>query len=244
MSSNDDSRYRKIHPIYQAIDAQNYKGAIKLCQRKDIMKWDITKALLAYSLIMLGKNDEGLEIAHEVKVKNTFFLLFSSSYLFIISLFISLLLFTSFSFFLLIQTNKPTDEGVLSALSLTFKHAKCDQDCIECYENAYSVQPNNLNFASELFGNYAKIGEFKKMQQVIYYNIFIFKLINYFFYFQLSQKLYKNTSDPKYIFWTVSSMLHQLDSLPVTMLDLGEKMIMKVRFYYLKHLFLFLLSFK
>jgi hypothetical protein len=45
---------------------------------------------------------------------------------------------------------------------------------------------------------------------------------------QLSQKLYKVTSNPKYIFWTVSSMLHQLDTLPVAMLDLAEKMVMKI----------------
>lgn len=45
---------------------------------------------------------------------------------------------------------------------------------------------------------------------------------------QLSQKLYKLKNDPKYIFWTVSSMLHQQDDLPVAMIDLVEKMIVKV----------------
>ena len=65
---SDDLKYRKIHPIYQAIDAQNYKGAIKLCQRKEVMKWEISKALLAYSFVMLGKINEGLDIAREIKV--------------------------------------------------------------------------------------------------------------------------------------------------------------------------------
>jgi hypothetical protein len=65
---NDDVRYRKINPIYGAIDAGNYKGAIKLCQRKDIIKWDITKALNAYCLVMTLKLDEGLAMAREVKV--------------------------------------------------------------------------------------------------------------------------------------------------------------------------------
>lgn len=65
---NDDVRYRKINPIYNAIDAGNYKGAIKLCQRKDVVKWDIAKALNAYCLVMMHKMDEGLSMAREVKV--------------------------------------------------------------------------------------------------------------------------------------------------------------------------------
>jgi hypothetical protein len=64
----DEARQRKIHPIYQSIDAQNFKGAIKLCQRKEVMKWDISKALMAYCLVMLGKKSEALEVAREVKV--------------------------------------------------------------------------------------------------------------------------------------------------------------------------------
>jgi hypothetical protein len=44
---------------------------------------------------------------------------------------------------------------------------------------------------------------------------------------QLAQKLYKTHGKYKYIFWSVSSMLHQNDLSP-TMLDLAEKMIMKV----------------
>ena len=64
----DDIRYRKINPIYNAIDAGNFKGAIKLCQRKDITKWDLTKALNAYCLIMLNKMEDGLALAREVKV--------------------------------------------------------------------------------------------------------------------------------------------------------------------------------
>lgn len=172
-SANDEARYRKIHPIYQAIDAQNYKSAIKLCQRKEIMKWDISKALMAYCLVMSHKIEEGLTLAREVK------------------------------------DNHPTDESVLSALALTFKHGKVDEECCECYENAYALVPSNLSFANELFSCYVKCGDYKKMQQ-------------------LSQKLYKTTNDPKYIFWTVSSILHQIDSLPVTMLDLAEKMILKI----------------
>lgn len=127
---NDETRYRKIHPIYQAIDVQNYKGAIKLCQRKEIMKWDISKALMAYCLVMCHKVEEGLAVAREVK------------------------------------DNRPTDDGVLSALALTFRHGKAEAECCECYENAYAAMPDNLGLANELFSSYVKCGEFKKMQQV------------------------------------------------------------------------------
>ena len=59
------------------------------------------------------------------------------------------------------------DEAVLSALALVFKNSKCDEESTECYENAFNLVPNNVNFASELFGCYARGGEFKKMQQVM-----------------------------------------------------------------------------
>ena len=39
----EEARNRKLSPIYDAIDARNFKGAIKLCQKKDIQSWDITK---------------------------------------------------------------------------------------------------------------------------------------------------------------------------------------------------------
>lgn len=65
----DNSARRKIIPIYNAIDDGNYKGAIKLCQRKDIQNWDITKVLMAYCLVLTNKHSEGLSLAREVKVK-------------------------------------------------------------------------------------------------------------------------------------------------------------------------------
>jgi hypothetical protein len=72
--SEENSRYRKISPIYNAIDSENYKGAIKLCQRKEIQHWDIVKALLAYSYVMTQKISEGLSLAREVKVSFILFL--------------------------------------------------------------------------------------------------------------------------------------------------------------------------
>ena len=140
---NDETRYRKIHPIYQAIDAQNYKGAIKLCQRKEIMKWDIAKALMAYCLVMCHKVEEGLAVAREVK------------------------------------ENRPTDDGVLSALALTFRHGKAESECCECYENAYAAMPDNLGLAQELFSSYVKCGDFKKMQQVSCWVLLPLLLLNH-----------------------------------------------------------------
>lgn len=66
--NEENSRYRKISPIYNALDDGNYKGAIKLCQRKEIQNWDIAKAMHGYSLVMLHKHSEGLALAREVKV--------------------------------------------------------------------------------------------------------------------------------------------------------------------------------
>jgi hypothetical protein len=59
---------RKIGPIYECLDDRNYKGAVKLCQKKDIADFAITKTLHAYALICLHRNDEGLALANEVKV--------------------------------------------------------------------------------------------------------------------------------------------------------------------------------
>ena len=58
---------RKLQGIYDCIDVRNFKGAIKLCQKKDVQNYDITKTLLAYSLISMQRTEEGLELAREVK---------------------------------------------------------------------------------------------------------------------------------------------------------------------------------
>ena len=65
---NEDVRNRKLTPIYSALDSGNYKSALKLCQKKDIEKWDITQALQAYALICMHRTQEALDIARAVKV--------------------------------------------------------------------------------------------------------------------------------------------------------------------------------
>ena len=59
---------RKLQGVYDCIDARNFKGAIKLCQRKDIQNYDITKALMSYCFISMQRTEEGLVIAREIKV--------------------------------------------------------------------------------------------------------------------------------------------------------------------------------
>jgi hypothetical protein len=64
-------QYHKVTPIYQCIDSGNWKGAVKLCQRKDVEQWDITRALLAYCLNQLDRAEQALETALAVKVPHS-----------------------------------------------------------------------------------------------------------------------------------------------------------------------------
>lgn len=64
---------RKIKPIYDAIDARNYKGALKLCNQfltkekgSDHQK-QIVSVLKAYALERSGKKDDALDICKQVK---------------------------------------------------------------------------------------------------------------------------------------------------------------------------------
>lgn len=43
MMAQDDFKARKLRPIYDAIDNRNYKQVNKLCQKKDIAGWSMTK---------------------------------------------------------------------------------------------------------------------------------------------------------------------------------------------------------
>ena len=102
----------------------------------------------------------------------------------------------------------PTDEGVLNTLAYTFKACRAEKDLARCYENALKVQPNRESFMCDLFFCYLRLGDPKKMQR-------------------LAQQLYKLTGRPKYVFWSVNSMVQQED-LPMAMLTVAERMIEKV----------------
>ena len=62
----EDMRQRKLQAVYNAIDENNYKSAVKLCQRKDVASWDVTKALLCFCYVRLGKRDEASILARQV----------------------------------------------------------------------------------------------------------------------------------------------------------------------------------
>ena len=64
---SSDVLQRKLQGVYDCIDTRNFKGALKLCQKKDLQKYDLTKTLMAYSLISMDRIDEGLTLAREVK---------------------------------------------------------------------------------------------------------------------------------------------------------------------------------
>ncbi|EWM20952.1 hypothetical protein Naga_100455g6 [Nannochloropsis gaditana] len=63
---SDDVRVRKLQPIYNALDARNYKMAIKLCGKKDMERWDIVKTLKAHALERMGRVEEALDLCREV----------------------------------------------------------------------------------------------------------------------------------------------------------------------------------
>ena len=65
----DDVRARKLQPIYNALDARNYKMAVKLCAKKDLEKWDIVKTLKAHALERMGRVEEALDLCREVQAR-------------------------------------------------------------------------------------------------------------------------------------------------------------------------------
>jgi hypothetical protein len=58
---------RKLQGVYDCIDMRNFKGAVKLCQKKELKDLDIAKSLMAYCYLSMERTDEGLAIARDVK---------------------------------------------------------------------------------------------------------------------------------------------------------------------------------
>jgi len=42
---HEEMQRRKMSPIYDCLDSGNFKGALKMCDKKDIANWDLTLAL-------------------------------------------------------------------------------------------------------------------------------------------------------------------------------------------------------
>jgi len=132
-------------------------------------------------------------------------------------------------------TKNCTDDHVLATLSQGLKMIRKDTELIPCYENMLATHNFNEAGLLEIFTCYCRAGEHKKMQLI-------------------SQKLYKATNKPCYMYWSVCCMVQQViaiegsgnkvavsgeDSLatssptpfPIsnnTMLVLGERMLKKL----------------
>lgn len=109
---------------------------------------------------------------------------------------------------------KPTDETVLATLAQGLKMIRMEDEMIPLYENIITINPFSEQHITELFYAYARKGDAKKMQT-------------------LSQKLFKITALPQYVYWTVCSMMQQLN-VPNSnansgmVLTLAERMLTKV----------------
>ena len=68
MASAADIRQRKLQSIYNALDSHNFKQVMKLCEKKDVEKWPITKALKACALVQQNRHDAAMDLCREAQV--------------------------------------------------------------------------------------------------------------------------------------------------------------------------------
>ncbi len=166
----------KFDLIYKALDDGHWEKAIRLCKRKEIARYDLTKALYAYALYKSRNHGEALQVAREVCAR------------------------------------KPIDGHILSTLAVSLKSLGANEELATLYENAFEVMQTD-EFGIELFQCYTRMNEYKKMQL-------------------LAQKMYKITTNRRFVYWSVASMLFSMqapNSKNDTMqMMLGERMIQKV----------------
>ena len=194
----------KLKSVYAAIDDGQFEKAVRLCGRKDIERYDMTRTLLAYSLQKLRQNSDALQIARQVLAR------------------------------------KPTDDAVVSTLATTLQALRADDDLQSLREGIFEADPTNEGAGIELFLFYTRIGFafFSSPDNLLVHACNFFK--SYFLSHRFSeakkmqllgQRLYKQTSNCRYVFWTVASMLLQLSSTALasdaTLLSLAERMVKK-----------------
>lgn len=63
----EEARSRKLAPIYNALESGNWRQAVRLCEKRELEKWMITKALKANGLWRLQRYDESLRLCLEVQ---------------------------------------------------------------------------------------------------------------------------------------------------------------------------------
>ncbi|XP_028830383.1 N-alpha-acetyltransferase 25, NatB auxiliary subunit isoform X1 [Denticeps clupeoides] len=114
-----------------------------------------------------------------------------------------------------VATLEPTDENSLQALTILYREMHRPELVIKLYEAAVRKVPTSEEYHSHLFMAYARVGEYKKMQQA-------------------GMALYKIVPKNPYYFWSVMSLVMQAisaqdEKLSQTMfLPLAERMVEKM----------------
>ncbi|XP_056146641.1 N-alpha-acetyltransferase 25, NatB auxiliary subunit [Lampris incognitus] len=114
-----------------------------------------------------------------------------------------------------VATLEPTDDNSLQALTILYREMHRPELVITLYEAAVKKVPLSEEYHSHLFMAYARVGEYKKMQQV-------------------GMALYKIVPKNPYYFWSVMSLVMQAisaqdEKLAQTMfLPLAERMVEKM----------------
>lgn len=109
---------------------------------------------------------------------------------------------------------EPTDDNSLQALTILYREMHRPELVTKLYEAAVKKVPNSEEYHSHLFMAYARVGEYKKMQQA-------------------GMALYKIVPKNPYYFWSVMSLIMQSisaqdENLSKTMfLPLAERMVEK-----------------
>uniref|UniRef100_A0A8C5PD91 N-alpha-acetyltransferase 25, NatB auxiliary subunit n=1 Tax=Leptobrachium leishanense TaxID=445787 RepID=A0A8C5PD91_9ANUR len=110
---------------------------------------------------------------------------------------------------------EPTDDNSLQALTILYREMHRPELVTKLYEAAVKKVPNSEEYHSHLFMAYARVGEYKKMQQA-------------------GMALYKIVPKNPYYFWSVMSLIMQSisahdETLSKTMfLPLAERMVEKM----------------
>ncbi|KAI1901151.1 hypothetical protein AGOR_G00057240 [Albula goreensis] len=114
-----------------------------------------------------------------------------------------------------VATLEPTDDNSLQALTILYREMHRPELVTKLYESAVKKVPSSEEYHSHLFMAYARVGEYKKMQQV-------------------GMALYKIVPKNPYYFWSVMSLVMQAisaqdEKLSQTMfLPLAERMVEKM----------------
>ncbi|KAH6577457.1 hypothetical protein BASA60_002250 [Batrachochytrium salamandrivorans] len=176
--SSDYIMQRRLQPIYDVLDGQNYKAAIQLCNKalKKSGPSAAIQALKAFAQSRSGYDEDALVLCLQV------------------------------------MATKPTDAPTLQALMMTLKTLDMKDELVVLYQQAFTAQPNNEEWANHWFMALVRINDLKGYQQA-------------------AMKLHKTFKETKYYFWAIMSIYLQTKtpgcSTKTLLLSLAEKMMEK-----------------